>query len=113
MEGYYEHSNGQDYKARGRITDSLGLLWFARFRFPTRGFNLYADIGWGANLSTSQSFDLGTKLNSSPMFGLGAAVRQGSQETLLGLRLLHLSNAGTNRENRGQNQVLFYVGVKF
>jgi hypothetical protein len=110
LEGYFEHSNGQDYGTRGKITQSIGVIWYARFRFPQ--FNLFADIGEGANLATSESFDLGTRFNSSPMLGIGFVVRQGSNETMIGARWLHLSNAGLNGNNRGQNQMLFYVSVK-
>jgi hypothetical protein len=110
LEGYFEHSNGEDRPTRGKITESIGVIWYARFRFPQ--FNLFADIGEGLHLSTSESFDLGTRLNSSPMLGIGFVVRQGSKETMVGARWLHLSNAGLNGENRGQNQMLFYVSVK-
>ena len=113
LEAYYEHSNGKNLGRRGISTEALGAIWYARFRFPSRSINLFLDIGEGAQLSTSESFDLGTRLNSSPMIGFGFTVRQGSQETLIGIRLLHLSNANTNGENRGQNQMLFYTSVKF
>lgn len=113
FETYYEHSNGKNFGLRGTSTEALGAIWYARFRFPSRSLNLFLDIGEGAQLSTSESFDLGTRLNSSPMIGFGFTIRQGSQETLVGLRLLHLSNANLNSENRGQNQVLFYTSVKF
>lgn len=113
MEGYYEHSNGQQYPTRGKVTEALGAIWYARFRFRSKVVNLFADIGEGAQLATSESFDLGTRFNSSPMLGFGVIVRQGSQETLVGLRVLHLSNAGLNQHNRGQNQILFYTSVRF
>ncbi|HWA83396.1 MAG TPA: acyloxyacyl hydrolase [Fimbriimonadaceae bacterium] len=113
IEAYYEHSNGQQYPTRGKVTEAIGAIWYARFRFPSKVVNLYADIGEGAQLSNSESFDLGTRLNSSPMIGFGVTIRQGSQETLVGFRILHLSNAGLNRDNRGQNQILFYASVKF
>jgi hypothetical protein len=110
MEGYFEHSNGEDHGIRGKVTESIGVIWYARFRFPQ--FNLFADIGEGVHLSTSESFDLGTRINSSPMLGFGFVIRQGNQETMIGARLLHISNAGLNQSNRGQNQVLFYMSVK-
>lgn len=113
MEGYYEHSNGRNFGDRGEYTEALGMIWYARFRFPSRGLNLFLDIGEGAQISTSESYDLGTRVNSSPMLGLGFAIRQGGQETLIGIRYLHLSNANLNGENRGQNQILFYTSVKF
>lgn len=114
VEGYYEHSNGETFaRPQGRITDAVGMLWYARFRFPRKDFNLFADVGWGAQLSTHESWDLGTRLNSSPMLGFGISIRQGNQETLFGIRIIHLSNAGLNANNRGQNQVLLYTAVKF
>jgi hypothetical protein len=112
FEAYYEHSNGQEHPT-GQVTDALGVIWYARFRFPSRRFNLFLDIGEGAQISTSESFDLGTRLNSSPMIGGGFAIRQGRQETLVGVRMLHLSNANAVPNNRGQNQLFFYVAVKF
>src|SRR5579862_9234700 len=91
-EGYYEHSNGQHLDTRGRITDALGAIWYGRFRFLSRRLNLFLDIGEGAQLSTSETFDLGTRFNSSPMLAFGVSIRQGSRETMVGLRLMHLSN---------------------
>ncbi|HTQ09268.1 MAG TPA: acyloxyacyl hydrolase [Fimbriimonadaceae bacterium] len=111
-EGYYEHSNG-DLGTRGKVTDALGAIWYARFRFPSRSINLFLDVGWGAQLASSESFDLGTRLNSSPMLDFGVSLRQGGHETMLGLRWLHLSNANLNKDNRGQNQVLFYLAFNF
>jgi len=113
LEGYYEHSNGQELAPRGRITDAVGAIWYARFRFPSRSLNLFLDIGEGAQLANSESFDLGTRLNSSPMLDFGVSLRQGKHEAMVGLRLLHLSNANLNSVNRGQNQVLFYLAVNF
>lgn len=114
MEGYYEHSRGRaNAGGNGTVTDALGVIWYGRFRFPKRHFSLYAEIGEGAQISSSESYDLGTRLNSSPMIGAGFLIRQGSQETLIGLRILHLSNAGLNGRNNGQNQVFLYAAVRF
>ncbi len=111
-EAYYEHSNGEDLVYRGRTTDAVGGLWYARFRFGSHSLNLFSDLGVGIQLSSSETYDLGTRLNTSPMVGVGFAIRHGNQETLVGLRLLHLSNANLNSKNKGQNQILFYLGAK-
>ena len=36
FEGYYEHTNGQQPQLRGKLTDALGVIWYARFRFTSR-----------------------------------------------------------------------------
>lgn len=112
QEVYYEHSQGE-IDARGRVTEAVGFIWYARFRFPTRGFHLFLDIGEGVQIASRESYDLGTRINSSPMVGFGFSIRQGSRETLVGLRMLHLSNAGVNSRNHGQNQVQVYVAARF
>lgn len=114
IEGYYQHSNGQQFgTTRGQVTEAIGAIWYARFRFFSRGLNLYGDIGEGVQLSTSESRDLGTRLNSTPMLGGGFSIRQGDREILIGLRLMHLSNGGLNAINRGQNQALIYTSFRF
>jgi hypothetical protein len=114
LEGYYEHSIGEPAEGRSStFTESVGFIGYARFRFIKRDYALYFDIGEGINFSNLESPDLDTKINSSPMIGGGVAIRQGSRETLLGVRILHLSNAGLRGSNRGQNQILFTVSVRF
>ena len=114
LEGYYEHSVGEPARGRSeRSFDALGFIAYARFRVVEKSYALYFDIGEGIQFATVESYDLDTKINSSPMIGAGIGIRQGGQETLVGLRILHLSNGGVRRPNRGQNQVLFTVSVRF
>lgn len=114
LEGYYEHSIGDPAEGRtNRYSDAIGFIGYARFRFVKRDYSLYFDIGEGVQIADVESHDLDTKVNSSPMIGGGIAIRQGSRETLIGVRILHLSNAGLRGSNRGQNQLLFTVSVRF
>lgn len=114
MEGYYEHSAGTPALGRDeRAQEAFGFIGYARFHFVRREYSFYLDIGEGIQIANVESYDLNTKINSSPMIGVGVGIRQGSQETLVGVRILHLSNAGIRPPNRGQNQVQFTVSVRF
>lgn len=113
--GYFHTSIDQENRAKfAKTTNSIGTL--AILRYPSvrtgRG-NLYFDLGVGLNYANHSSLDLDSKLNSTPMIGLSYGFQRGANEYLLGVRLLHISNAGTKGKNLGSNQLLFTLGMRF
>lgn len=113
-EFYALHTTGHDTTGRrpGVTTTAAGALVFARYEFPARSIRMFFDLGWGLQVADRISQDLDTRLNSTPMFGAGIIVGR-ERPVYIALRLLHMSNAGTNKPNQGQNQLQLLVGVRF
>lgn len=108
---YYQSTKGDRAE---KYADAYGVLATARYRFRTNGkVGAYLDLGWGLQATNRTSIDLDSLLNSTPMVGFGAAVRNGSSEILLGVGLLHISNAGLKGDNQGQNQLFLHLGFRF
>jgi hypothetical protein len=78
-----------------------------------RTTSAYFEIGTGLNLSDMRTEDLSSRLTSTPAIGLGLAFRTGRTEFMVGARLLHMSNAGLEGTNQGQNQLFIVVGIRF
>jgi len=57
--------------------------------------------------------DLTSKINSTPMLGIGISWDTGQGEGSLGIRFLHISNAGTVQPNQGQNQLFLVYTWRF
>jgi hypothetical protein len=114
-EAYYDQSSGLPLAGSNLHTDALGGLGIGRWFWPRDSQNrsMYFDLGWGFQYANHPSFDLDTKWNSTPITGFGALFPTGSREFMVGVRYLHISNGGTDKPNRGQNQILFTIGVKF
>ena len=106
-EVYYDHSSSRGASGQpANETDSFGALAYARYRWPMReGFGFYATAGWGLQYSDRPTVDLDSRLNSTPMVGFGIAWDTGEGEGSIGLRFLHISNAGIVGRNQGQNQL--------
>lgn len=115
VEAYYERSEvGRVRRSLPNASDGYGVLGYARYRWGKRGgIGTYFDIGWGLQYVDLLSRDIETHLNSTPMFGVGAAFTLPSGELLVGARLLHLSNAGLVGDNQGQNQLFVTVSYRF
>jgi len=114
-EVYYHRSAspGVDIDPPNKV-DALGILSFARYRGEYKdGVAFYFDIGAGLHYADQRTVDLSSRLSSTPMLGIGVSVRDHRQELLIGLRFLHISNAGLVGNNQGQNQVLITVGFRF
>ena len=115
LEGYYHDTS--DRGVRGdpaTFTNAVGALVYIRDRLPiNKSTDLYFDIGIGVQYVDQRTRDLDSSINSTPMLALGAAFNKGRHETLVGLRYLHVSNAGTVGDNRGQNGFYLTVGFRF
>lgn len=96
-------------------TYAFGGLAYARWRWPVNdlGNGFYADLGWGLQMADKTTLDLESTLNSTPVAGFGGILRDGDREYLIGLRYLHISNAGLVKPNFGQNEIFFTVGMRF
>ena len=110
LEGYYERSGGHGAsQTLPNKTDGYGVMAYGRYRLG----KFFVDIGWGLHYVDQRTVDLSTRLLSTPMTSLGYIVHSGSQEFLVGLRYLHLSNAGTDGNNQGANQLGFFAAMRF
>ena len=54
-----------------------------------------------------------SKINSTPMIGFGVSWNTSEGEASIGLRLLHISNAGLVGKNQGQNQLFLVYSWRF
>jgi hypothetical protein len=70
-------------------------------------------VGQTTHDCSHASFDLDSQVNSTPVMGVGALFPVGNREFLLEGGLLHISNGGTKKPNRGQNQFILTLGVRF
>ena len=109
-EAYYERSMspGASQQPPNR-TDAWGLMTYARYR---KGL-LFFDIGWGTQYVDQRTVDLSGRLNSSPNFTIGVSLDSAERELLVGLRLMHISNAGLQGNNQGVNQVSIFAALRF
>jgi hypothetical protein len=114
-EVYYEHSSSRGASGQGpNQSESFGVLAYARHRWPQRrGMGLYATVGWGLQYTNRTSVDLDSNLNSTPMLGLGVSWENGFGEGSIGLRFVHISNAGLVGRNQGQNQLSLVYSLRF
>ncbi len=117
FEGYWDTTGSRGVGGgTSNRTEAFGALAIMRYKWPRdkqmNGF--YADIGWGMQYANKPTVDLDTKLNSTPVLGVGGFFRYNEHhELMLGARLLHISNGGTKKPNHGQNQLLIVVGTRF
>jgi hypothetical protein len=112
---YYHRSSspGVDIDPPNRV-DAVGLLTFARYRSAYKdGVAFYLDIGGGLHYTDQRTVDLSSRLSSTPLLGLGISIRDPKNELLIGLRYLHISNAGLEGNNQGQNQIMITIGFRF
>ncbi|HVL39184.1 MAG TPA: acyloxyacyl hydrolase [Fimbriimonadaceae bacterium] len=111
LEGYLNRTRSfGEGRSPADTTNSYGLLALARFYSGWRGsIRGFLELGWGAQYTERRTEDLDVRLNSSPVFGGGYEWRNG---LMLGLRFLHVSNAGFGKRNQGQNQLWLMVGSR-
>ena len=114
-EAYYDHTSSRGASGMGpNQAESFGLLAYGMWRWPPRrGFGLYATAGWGLQYTNRTSVDLDSKINSTPMLGLGVSWDTGRGEGSIGIRFVHISNAGLVGNNQGQNQLYLVYGWRF
>lgn len=108
----YSYGGGWRFRVRDQYL-ALGLLALAKYEVvgpSRRGF--YYELGWGAHFATRRTWDLNSPINSSPVFGGGWIFPVRETTGYLGLRMYHISNAGTSGSNQGQNQLLLFTGFR-
>jgi hypothetical protein len=115
FEGYFDRTSSRFRYDNPRDTYSFGGLVSARWYWPRNefGWGMYGDLGWGLQYANHPTRDLDSTVNSTPMIGFGGVFASGRNEYLIGLRLLHISNAGTKEPNQGQNQLFLTLGYRF
>ncbi len=111
LETHLSYTYGGGWRLQPRDQSlSLGVLAMGRYENigpSRRGF--YVEAGWGLHYSSRRTWDLNTLLNSTPTFGVGVLFPyRVSSVGSIGLRLMHISNAGTVGSNQGQNQLIVF-----
>jgi hypothetical protein len=116
LEGYFHatHSGGASGKPEND-TNAFGILGVGRWAgMRIFGTPTYLELGWGLQYADKRSVDLDSRLNSTPTLGIGFILHASrGQRAYLGLRLMHVSNAGFVGRNQGQNHFLGTLSVKF
>lgn len=107
------HGGGYD----GYPNDSelaYGAIAFARFHLGRdRGRpRAFVDLGEGIQYAQHPTSDLDSVLNSTPILDLGLEVPGRKTDFLLGVRWLHISNAGLKGSNDGQNELLGFIAIR-
>jgi hypothetical protein len=99
---------------RPNTADSVGLLASARYRWVlSHRVNLFGDAGLGLQWLDHTSNDVPLAFNTTPTLALGLEFKGDRSSMLLGVRLLHVSNAGRQNPNPGQNLLQWFVGFRF
>lgn len=109
------HSRG-GYLRREPANETFGAAALFLWRFEQAsetGSGLYLEIGWGLQWANRRTWDLDSQLNSTPTATLGYFFPSYNKTIDLGVRFYHISNAGANLPNQGQNQVQLRLGVRF
>lgn len=115
LEAYWHasHSRGASQQPPN-VSNSYGVLASARYKRPWgTGKSTFLEIGWGFQYANRRTVDLSGRLSSTPTFGAGCIFPWGGQEWVAVIRLTHVSNAGFEGNNQGQNQLLGMVGFRF
>ncbi len=114
-EAYYDHTSSRG--ASGfppNEAESFGVLAYGLWHWQaSKKFGIYGTAGWGLQYTNRTSVDLDSKINSTPMVGLGVTWGMGKTEAAIGLRVLHISNAGFVGNNQGQNQLYLVYSLRF
>ena len=115
-EGYIESTyGGPDGGNRRDRLNALGILAMARWRWhqSQRSLAFFTDLGWGFVIGNRTTVDLDSQVNSTPLLDFGIALGPRQREWLVGLRFLHMSDAGLKGRNQGQNQVHLFVAKRY
>ncbi len=113
--GYWE---GEEGHTGVTSLHEAGLSLLLRYRYirqPLATFHPYIDAGVGLHYLTEDRIEgkeLGRNWQAGSNIGIGLLFPR-DERFELGLRLRHLSNAGTDDFNWGVNQLLARFGVRF
>ncbi|HXH62183.1 MAG TPA: acyloxyacyl hydrolase [Fimbriimonadaceae bacterium] len=110
-EAYYMHTIGGGFRV-WPVTraHNFGITLAGRFWL---GHGYFMDAGWGLDYINRLTYDVYTRLNSSPVLGFGSIVKSPMGELQVSLRWKHISNAGTAGHNEGENYLVLAVGLRF
>lgn len=102
-----------DDRQRGLLALN-GLALYYLDRFKQSNWTPYVEAGIGLIYSDFQVEDQGFRFNFNPQAGVGLeyALPSGAALTTA-VRLHHISNGGTHRNNRGVNSALLMIGYLF
>ena len=75
--------------------------------------NAYAEAGTGITIGDGTTIDLDARFNVMSYVGFGGYLTPRPASPRLGIRYVHLSNAGTNRPNYGLNLFQLTYGTRF
>jgi len=110
---YFTDTESTKHPVKGDRSQGFGFIAMMHVhRMWTESWGYYYSVGWGLQYADTTSIDLDSQLNSSPVFGAGIVCFWGKQELRFGFDFLHLSNAGLQGSNQGQNQLYFSVGLR-
>lgn len=115
-EGYFDRTWGTSgYRLGRENTYAIGVLGYGRWFGPqdNAGRRVYFDAGWGFQYANRATRDLDLQWNSTPVFGIGEVLPAGGHDYTIGLRILHISNAGIREPNQGQNQFYLMLGLRY
>jgi hypothetical protein len=111
---YLTDTHSLNHPGRGSSTIGFGFIALLQnHRMWNRKLGYYYSLGWGLQYVNQSSIDLDSQLNSTPVGGLGLICFLGKQEYRIGLDYLHISNAGLQGSNQGQNQLCLALATRF
>ncbi len=115
LEAYYFMSDGGGFRQWPETTaHNYGLSALGRYYLNREGSTrFYVEGGWGLDYINRLTYDLYSRINSSPVIGVGVVFERGDHDILLSFRLKHLSNAGTAGPNEGENYGVLMLGYRF
>lgn len=115
-EGYFLQSTGDRvFEYPASTTLAWGVLATARYRVKmNERDNFFYDIGFGIQWVNQISHDLRLANNTTPTLGIGIESKLNDRQSwILGLRVVHASNAGRTPTNPGQNMLELMIGIKY
>lgn len=115
IEGYHHRSRSPGASQQPpNATDAYGILQLVRYEKSIgKSMGFFVDWGMGLQYADQRTVDLSGRLSSTPTIGLGLAFHSPDVSYYLGARLFHISNAGFQGNNQGQNQLVFTLGIRF
>jgi len=111
----FEANVGMTTDGRDKSLAALNMLAFYRFEEATTGkWTPYIEAGIGVIYTDFRVDGQGLYFNFNPQAGFGFEYDLGSDKAMtMALRLHHLSNGNTYKENRGINSALLMIGYLF
>jgi hypothetical protein len=115
FEAYYMFSQGGgDFLAGHNSSHHYGLMAVGRYyQKYTKSTRAFVEAGWGLQFTNRLTHDLDSRINSTPMLGVGIVVPFEDFEVMFNVRYFHISNAGTAGGNEGLNFFQVQTGLRF